>query len=197
MGDCHNGRDISDLDYGMQYVWDKMATIMSDGRKGDNVGVIGLRTDGTEHPLSEHDEDGSYAHISILKDLGMLEMGDLKSLQRTITPSNTDEGDAISAIVIATDRIEKFTTLKTGKPGKFVRKIILLSDGQGEMNGDDIAAIADQLNALEIGLTVMYGCFDCPMDLANISTVVSILTLKIRNLSRKTNHLLRDKMKRS
>jgi ATP-dependent DNA helicase 2 subunit 2 len=153
MGDCHNGRTVSDLDWSMQWAWDKMANIMSRGLKGDNVGVIGLRTDDSNNPMAE--SDSSYEHISVLKELGVLEMPDLRSLQEAIKPSETDDGDAISAIAIATERIAEFTTLKTGKLGKFERAIYLLTDGQGGMDGEGLDPIAERINELEIKLTVM------------------------------------------
>jgi len=62
MGDCHNGRTETDLDFGMRYIWDKIATTMAANLKGGNLGVIGLRTDGTENPL---DSDDSYDNISV------------------------------------------------------------------------------------------------------------------------------------
>lgn len=153
MEECHNGRMVSDLDYGMQYVWDKMATIMANGRKGDNVGAIALRSDETDNPLSDVGEE--YEHIAVLKELGMLEMESLRSLQQAIEPSDTNEGDAISAIVVAGEAIKEFTTLKTGKPGAFARRIILLTDGEGETSSDDITAIAARLDELQISLTVV------------------------------------------
>lgn len=62
MGEKHNGREESDLDWAMRYVWDKIATTVepstasfwtgdlqekvATGRKTANLGVLGLGTDG-------------------------------------------------------------------------------------------------------------------------------------------------------
>lgn len=154
LGDCHNGRTITDLDWGMQWAWDKMATIMSRGLKGDNVGVVGFRTNQTKNKLAE--EDDSYNNISILKELSMLEMDDLRSLQAQVKPGSTEDGDVISALVLATQKIMDFTMLKSGKPGKYERYIYLLTDGQGAADGEDIEAVATQMNEVGIELTVMY-----------------------------------------
>jgi ATP-dependent DNA helicase 2 subunit 2 len=153
MGDCHNGRAESDLDYGMQYVWDKMAATMATGLKGLSTGVIGLRTDETNNMLSS--DDDSYENISVMRPLGPMEIDHLQDLRQNIKPSNTNDGDAISAIVVAIDRIVEFTTLKSGKQGKFTRKIVLLTDGQGPMDGEDMQSIADRINEFEIQLVVM------------------------------------------
>jgi ATP-dependent DNA helicase 2 subunit 2 len=90
-----------------------------------------------------------------MKALEAIKMSDLKELQRNIQPSHTYEGDAISAIVVAIDLIEKATTLKSGKPGKFKRTIVLLTDGQGEMDADDIDDIAAKIKEVDIELKVM------------------------------------------
>lgn len=68
MGECHNGREESDLDWGMKYIWDKIATTVGTGRKTLLGGVIGCRSDETNNDLAADDE--SYEHISILAPLG-------------------------------------------------------------------------------------------------------------------------------
>jgi len=61
-GECRCGRVETDLDYGMRYIWDKIATTMSADRKSWNVGVIGFRTDETNGPLAA---DEGYENISV------------------------------------------------------------------------------------------------------------------------------------
>ncbi|KIN06019.1 hypothetical protein OIDMADRAFT_176135 [Oidiodendron maius Zn] len=158
-GECHNGRVENDLDFGMRYIWDKIAETMIANRTTAGVGVIGFRTDATENELAESDPD-AYSNISVMKPLGPMEMSHLKDLQHRIQPSDTDTGDAVSAIVVGIQLIEKFTTLKTGKPGKFARKIILLTDGQGVLEDDDIDPIAARINELDIELVIVGIDFD-------------------------------------
>jgi hypothetical protein len=62
MGECHSGRTESDLDYGMRYIWDKIAITMAANLKGGNLGVIGFRTNETDNPL---DDDDGYKNISV------------------------------------------------------------------------------------------------------------------------------------
>lgn len=93
--------------------------------------------------------------IATLKDLGPINMTHLTDLQNKIRPSSTEYGDAISAIVVAVEIIQKFTTLKGGKPGKYKRKIVLLTDGQGSMDGSDLEPIAARVNEFGIELVVM------------------------------------------
>ena len=47
MSSTHNGRDVSDLEFAMTYVWDKITSTVATGRTTATLGVIGLRTDGS------------------------------------------------------------------------------------------------------------------------------------------------------
>lgn len=134
MGECHSGRVETDLDYGLRYVYDKMADTMSSTRTTLSTGVIGFRTDGTDNPLDDG-EDG-YNNISVLQPLGTLTMAHFNDLKAKLVPSETGIGDAISAVVVAIHLIEKFTTLKSGKPGSYERKIILVTDGEGKIDDE-------------------------------------------------------------
>lgn len=154
-GECHNGRVESDLDYGMQYVWDKVADNMAKPSWG--VGVIGFRTDETDNKLADDDNDdsGAYENIAVLKQLGPLDMPGFKDLKEKTGPSKTNDGDAISAIVLGITLIEEFTTLKSGKPGKYARKIVLLTDGEGSIDDEDIDPIAAKINEVGIDLVIL------------------------------------------
>jgi ATP-dependent DNA helicase 2 subunit 2 len=147
MGDCNSGRVESDLDWSMRYVWDKITDIVAASRKTLCVGVVGLRTDETNNKLQE---DEGYEHISVLQELGPMTMSSLRSLQDAIKPSNTSAGDAISAIVVAVDLIDAFT-----KKLKYIRKIVLVTDGQGAMDADDIDDISRKMNDSNIELVVL------------------------------------------
>ena len=148
MSQTHDGRSESDLDWSMRYVWDKITDIVASNRKTLCVGVVGLRTDDTNNKLME---DDGYENISVLQDLGPMTMASLRSLQSVVGPSKTSTGDAISAIVVAVDMIDTFT-----KKLKWTRKIVLVTDGQGEVDGDDLDDIAKKMNDSNIQLTVLY-----------------------------------------
>ena len=124
---------------------------LSANRAGLLVGVVGFRTDQTEHQLDLEE----YENIWVMRPLEAMKMSHLKELQRDIQPSQTESGDAISAIVVAIDMIEKATTLKTGRLGKYKRKIVLLTDGQGPMDSDGLDDIARRIEEIEIELVVV------------------------------------------
>lgn len=147
MGRRSNGRNETDLDFAMRYVWDSLATVMITGRTTLTVGIVGFRSDETSNPLEG--EEG-YNNISIMQPLGPIKVPDLKRLQIIMKPSNTDVGDAISAIIIAIDMIEKFT-----KKLKYARKIVLVTNGTGLMDFDDLDETSAKLNEDCIELVVM------------------------------------------
>ncbi|OTA60441.1 SPOC domain-like protein [Hypoxylon sp. EC38] len=153
MGDCHNGRTESDLDWSMRYVWDKITTTVAASRKTWTVGVIGVRTDATDNPFQEQGE--GYEHISVLQELGPMNLTSLRNLQALIKPSNTETGDSISAIVIAVDMIERFT-----KKLKYKRKVILVTDGEAPIEPDDIDDISAKIKDCGIELVVLGVDFD-------------------------------------
>ncbi|KXJ97615.1 Ku70/Ku80 N-terminal alpha/beta domain-containing protein [Microdochium bolleyi] len=152
MGDCHNGRVESDLDWAMKFVWDKISTTVAASRKTWNVGVLGLRTDETNNALQG---DEGYENITVLQELGPMNMTDLQALRTKIRPSSTTEGDSISAIVVAVDMIAKLT-----KKLKYKRKIYLITDGEAPVDGDDFDDIAAKIKDTEIELTILGVDFD-------------------------------------
>lgn len=58
---------------------------------------------------------------------------------------------AISAIVIAIQMITKHC-----KKLKYKRKIVLVTDGRGSMDADDISQITEKIKSDEMELVVMY-----------------------------------------
>ncbi|CAO1599934.1 ATP-dependent DNA helicase yku80 [Xanthoria calcicola] len=128
MGSTQTGRDVSDLDFAMTYIWDKITSTVALDRKTATLGVVGLRTDDTENELS-HEE--SFEHISVLHEISNILLPDLKELHSKIVLSSTDRGDAISAIVIAIQMIIKYC-----KKLKYKRKIVLVTDGRGPLDAD-------------------------------------------------------------
>lgn len=115
---------------------------MAKNRKTLSVGVVGFRTDDTTNDLSS---DDGYDNISVLKDLGEMNMDGFNELRPKLVSSKTDAGDAVSAIVVATQLMDKGTQLKSGAPGKYIRKIMLITDGQGTIEDDNIEVRLDKI----------------------------------------------------
>jgi ATP-dependent DNA helicase 2 subunit 2 len=149
MGDCHNGRVESDLDWSMRYVWNKICTTVAASRKTWTVGVVGLNTDETANDQHTQDFEG-YENISVLQDIGPMTLESMRALQKKIEPSQSTTADAISAIVVAIQMIEDFT-----KKLKYFRKILLVTNGESPIDDDSSDDVAQRLNQLGIELHVM------------------------------------------
>ena len=125
-------------------------------RKNATLGVVGLRTDRTENEL---DNEESFQHLCVLQEIGQLLLPGLKQLHSFFKVSDTDDGDAVSAIVIAIQMIAKYC-----RKLKYRRKIVLITNGKGsiESDPDGIAEIARKIKADDIELVVVGVDFDDP-----------------------------------
>ncbi|CAI7643287.1 hypothetical protein PCG10_003432 [Penicillium crustosum] len=151
MGEHHHGRPITDLEWAMQYVWDRITATVATGRKTATVGVVGLRTDGTINDLEEE----NFSNISVLFGLGQVLMPDIRKLREIIKPSKTNRGDAISSIVIAMQMIIEYT-----KKNKYKRKIVLVTNGTGAMSDDNMEGIIEKMKEVNIELVIIGADFD-------------------------------------
>ncbi|KAF7718434.1 Uncharacterized protein PECH_005915 [Penicillium ucsense] len=152
MGKCQHGRSVTDLEWAMQYVWDRITTTVANGRKTATIGVVALRSNDTCNDLQE---DDSFSKISVLQNLGQLLMPDIRRLRDIIKPSSTDRGDAISSIVVAIQMINTYT-----KKLKYKRKIVLVTNGTGPMNNEGIEEIQRKIKDDGIELLILGADFD-------------------------------------
>ncbi|KAJ5748451.1 uncharacterized protein N7511_010147 [Penicillium nucicola] len=154
MGERHHGRSVTDLEWAMQYVWDRITATVATGRKTATLAVVGLRTDETRNEL---DEEANYHNISVLSDLGQCLMPDIRKLRESIKPSRTNRGDAISSIVIAMQMIITYC-----KKLKYKRKIVLVTNGTGSMSSEGLKSIVSKLQEDNIELVIIGADFDDP-----------------------------------
>lgn len=71
-------------------------------------------------------------------------------LKKDLKPSSTDQGDGVSALVIAISMITAFC-----RHLKYVKNIVMVTDGRGGFDMDGSEAIAGQLVREGINLTVL------------------------------------------
>ncbi|KAH3036529.1 ATP-dependent DNA helicase II subunit 2 [Aspergillus fumigatus] len=154
MGEKRNGRSMTDLEWAMQYVWDCITATVATGRKTATIGVIGLKTDETSNEL---DDDPHFKHISVFTEIQQFLMPDIRRLGALVKPSETDKGDAISAIILAIQMIVTYC-----KKLKYKRKIVLVTNGQGWMSNEDLDQITKKIKEDNIDLVVLGTDFDDP-----------------------------------
>lgn len=147
-------REQSDLDYSLQYVWDKITNIIYLGRKGLFVGVIGFRTNTTKNDMQD---EGGYENITVIQTIQNMEMQQLKRLPDQLVPSRTDSGDALSAVILGVDMI-----MKHCRHLKFTKRLYLITNASGALDPDDIEQTAAQIKQNDIQLTVLGIDFDDP-----------------------------------
>ncbi|KAI9757355.1 MAG: ATP-dependent DNA helicase II subunit 2 [Candelina submexicana] len=133
----HNERDESDLDWAMHYIWDKITS--------------------TASTSNELEEEQNYEHITVLQPISQILMDELRNLHSAIRPSGTDAGDAISALVIAIQMINKYC-----KKLKYRRTVVLVTNGRGSMDAGGIDEIAKKIKEDDIHLVVLGVDFDDP-----------------------------------
>ena len=152
MSKCHQGREESDLDWSLQYVWDKITNTVATGRKTALVGVVGLGTDRTQNQMSGED---AYNHISVIQSISQITMEELRHIPQSLKTSNTDNRDALSAVIIAVDMI-----MKHCRRLKYTKKIVLVTNGTGPIDDDDIESVAKEIKDNDIQLVVLGIDFD-------------------------------------
>ncbi|KAK0822643.1 ATP-dependent DNA helicase yku80, partial [Friedmanniomyces endolithicus] len=152
MGERSHGRKQTNLDFALEYVWDRITATIATGRKTAMAGVVGLRTDGTRNDLNGEDD---YAHITVFQDISQMLMSQVRKLRNELVLSSTPGGDAISAIIVAIQMIAKEC-----KKLKYERKIVLVTDARGPMQTDDLSDIIPKLKEDEIQLVVIGVDFD-------------------------------------
>nr|POE88243.1 atp-dependent dna helicase ii subunit 2 [Quercus suber] len=152
MANVSHGRSVTNLEWALVYVWDKITSTVATGRKTAMAGVVAFRTDATKNSL-EADED--YQHICVLQDIGQILMPQLRHLSHELKTSETEAGDAISALVVA---IQMIST--TCRQLKYDRKIVLVTDARGNMNVDQLDGITSKLKEDKIELVILGVDFD-------------------------------------
>ncbi|KPI34965.1 ATP-dependent DNA helicase II subunit 2 [Cyphellophora attinorum] len=156
MGVRSSGREDSDLDWSLRYIWDKISTIVGTGRKTLLAGVVGMGTDKT-NVGDDMKDDESYQHISILQPISQILLPDLQRLPRILKPSNTDNRDILSGIIVGLDAI-----MKHCKQLKYKKKLIVVTNGLGAMDDDDVEDTAEQLKKNDVELLLLGIDFDDP-----------------------------------
>jgi ATP-dependent DNA helicase 2 subunit 2 len=125
---------------------------ISNGRKTDKIGVIGFRTNETNNELGG---DDAYEKISVFAPIDQFLMPNVRELQSLLVPSNTNNGDGISALVTGIQMI-----MAHCKHLKYIKNVILVTNGTGQFDTDGLDEIASQIRAQNINLTVLGVDFD-------------------------------------
>ncbi|KTW32816.1 uncharacterized protein T551_00301 [Pneumocystis jirovecii RU7] len=152
MGDFQEGREQCDLEWALSYFWDKISSKIFSGRKTDCVGVIGFKTNETNNDM---EDDEFYKNISVLCPIQQITIKQIKELKKQLVPSNTNIGDAISGIIIGIDLISKYCGNL-----KYIKNLILITNGMSYMDFSDSEKIAYQVKHMSINISIFGIDFD-------------------------------------
>ncbi|KAI9658894.1 MAG: ATP-dependent DNA helicase II subunit 2 [Bathelium mastoideum] len=152
MAEQHAERNETDLQWAMRYVWDRITSTVANARKTAQVGVIALRSDKTANDMKN---DEGYQHISVIQPISQIFMSNLRDLRGMIKTSSTDRGDALSALAIAIQMISSHC-----RKLQYIRQIVLVTNGRGRMDADDLIDISSKLIEDGIKLVVVGVDFD-------------------------------------
>ncbi|KAL2315645.1 hypothetical protein POMI540_1105 [Schizosaccharomyces pombe] len=152
MGTCHHGRSHSDLEWTLSYFHDELSHKFLANRKTDVVGIVGYKCDDTKNDLAEQE---AYWNISVLYPIQTALFSKLQSVSQTLKPSNTMQGDLISAIVVSFDLMARHC-----KKNKWKKKMIVLTAARGIIDFSDYIGIAEQLLQHDVFLGVYGVDFD-------------------------------------
>ncbi|KAG4306170.1 hypothetical protein PORY_000158 [Pneumocystis oryctolagi] len=152
MGDCQENRKKNDLEWALDYVWNKISSKVLSGRKTDYVGVIGFKTDETNNDM---EDDESYKNISVLCPIQQITIKQIKELKEKLVPSSTNIGDAISGVIIGIDLISKYC-----RHLKYIKNLILITNGMSYMDFSDSERIAYQIKYMSINFSIIGIDFD-------------------------------------
>ena len=104
-------------------------------------------------------------------------MPQIRSIQKLCNPGNTDNGDALSALVVAVDVIMKYC-----RHLKYIKNITMITDGKGTTDWSEQDPIAQQINNENINLNIL---FPPPPFTFHLRLVESTLTTLSSDLKRK------------
>ncbi|KAG5437562.1 hypothetical protein PCANB_000990 [Pneumocystis canis] len=152
MGNYQKGRTQNDLEWALNYVWNKISSKVLSGRKTDSVGIVGFKTDETNNDMGD---DEFYRNISVLCPIQQITIKQIKELKKLLIPSHTDIGDAISAVIIGIDLLSKYC-----RHLKYIKNLILITNGLSHMNFSDLEKIAYQIKYMSINFSIFGIDFD-------------------------------------
>ncbi|KAF2825003.1 SPOC domain-like protein [Ophiobolus disseminans] len=154
MGEKRHGREQTDLDWALEYVWDKITNTVASGRKTALMSVIGCRTDDTDLGGVMEEAEG-YENLYVYSELKQYLLCDIRMLQDLFKPSETNEGDLLSAVALAVQMIDSKTKNGKGMPLKYERRIIIVTDGRGHIETEDLEQIAAKIKDTDAPIEVV------------------------------------------
>ncbi|KAG9127750.1 ATP-dependent DNA helicase II subunit 2 [Ceratobasidium sp. 392] len=141
-------KEVTHLQWALQYVMLKVQEMIHNGRKTDQCGVILFGTEEDEHPGEGYTNIVEYIPIAhpTPATLGKI---------AAISPS-THFGDPINGIIVAIQTQSEYLLRKPS----WTRRMVLVTDGETPLEIEDWEATVDKINELAINTTIIGVDFD-------------------------------------
>ncbi|EPX72785.1 Ku domain-containing protein Pku80 [Schizosaccharomyces octosporus yFS286] len=154
MGDCHHGRQRTDLELALSYFQDQISRKLLLNRKTDVVGIVTFKCDETKNDLAEQE---AYWNINVIYPIQTSLFTKLQAVKSRLVPNRTMQGDLISAIVVSFDIIARFC-----KKNKWRKNMIVLTGARGIFDFSDFLGISEQMVQHDVHLSLIGIDFDDP-----------------------------------
>ncbi|KAJ7630413.1 SPOC domain-like protein [Roridomyces roridus] len=143
--------ELTNLQWGLQFVKLKVQEMIFNGRKTDQCGVILFGSDKTRNIVSK--KQGGYERVEEYIPIAQPNAGTLAKLD-ALEPTE-EAGDALDALIVAMETQEAYLGKK-----KWTRNVVVVTDGENPIEVKDLKGIVRRLKDLQIRLTVVGIDFD-------------------------------------
>ncbi|KAJ7480055.1 SPOC domain-like protein [Mycena galericulata] len=146
-------QEITNLQWGLQFVKLKIQEMIFNGRKTDQCGVIIFGSDETRNILNKRMK-GGYERVQEYIPISQPNAGTLAKLD-ALEPSD-DAGDPLDAVIVAIETQDSHLASKR----TWTRKIVLVTDGENPIEVEDLPETINRINNLDIAVTIVGIDFD-------------------------------------
>ncbi|KAJ7102505.1 SPOC domain-like protein [Mycena belliarum] len=147
------GQEITNLEWGLQFVKLKIQEMIFNGRKTDQCGVIVFGSDKTRNILNKRMKDG-YERVEEYIPIAQPSARTLAKLD-ALEPSD-DAGDPLDAVIVAIETQDDHLAAKR----TWTRKLVLVTDGENPIEVEDLDETINRINKLGISVTIVGIDFD-------------------------------------
>ncbi|CAE6456567.1 unnamed protein product [Rhizoctonia solani] len=147
-------KEVTHLQWSLQYVMLKVQEMIHNGRKTDQCGVILFGTEETNNVVENVHPGEGYANIVEYIPIAHPTPATLSKVA-AITPS-THFGDPINGMIVAIQTQSEYLIRKPS----WTRRMVLVTDGETPLEIEDWEATVDKINELAINTTIIGVDFD-------------------------------------
>ncbi|KDQ17714.1 hypothetical protein BOTBODRAFT_155793 [Botryobasidium botryosum FD-172 SS1] len=149
-------KEITHLEWALQFVMMKVQEMIFNGRKTDKCGVILYGTPGTKNILND-EHANEYPNVTEFIPIIQPTPSTLSKIASIrASEDSTTSGDSIDGIIVAIQTQGQFL----GTKKTWTRKMVVVTDGETPMELDDWEATTQKMNELEIGTAIIGVDFD-------------------------------------